>query len=73
MEHKGKKFIKVGWIINAPHVKIENALLYTFEPFCLCISDQQKTMNLLEDSPVNIPTKFGSNWPSGFREEDFKM
>ena len=19
---------------------------------------------------MNIPTKFGSNWPSGFREED---
>ena len=22
---------------------------------------------------MNIPTKFGSNWPSGFREEDSKL
>jgi hypothetical protein len=23
----------------------------------------------VEDHPRNIPTKFGSNWPSGFGEE----
>ena len=31
---------------------------------------KKKTINILEDHPINIPTKFGSNWPSGFREED---
>jgi hypothetical protein len=30
----------------------------------------KKNPNILEDHPINIPIKFGSNWPSGFREED---
>jgi hypothetical protein len=25
--------------------------------------------NFVEDHPRNIPAKFGSNWPNGFREE----
>jgi hypothetical protein len=28
-----------------------------------------KNRNFVEDHPRNIPAKFGSNWPSGFREE----
>jgi hypothetical protein len=28
-----------------------------------------KNSNFVEDHPRNIPAKFGSNWPSGFREE----
>jgi len=27
-------------------------------------------MGFLEDHPMNIPTKFGSNCTCGFREED---
>jgi len=30
----------------------------------------QYKYKFLEDRPMNIPTKFGSNWPSGFTEED---
>jgi hypothetical protein len=26
-------------------------------------SNQQRNMNVLVDHPMNIPTKFGSNWP----------
>jgi hypothetical protein len=36
--------------------------------FLLWTSDQQKH-NLCRDNPLNIPTKFGSNWPSGLRED----
>jgi hypothetical protein len=28
-----------------------------------------KNRNFVEDHPRNIPSKFGSNWPSGFGEE----
>ena len=40
--------------------------------FLLCISDQQKQTNFIGDHPMNIPTKFSSNCPLGFREEDKK-
>jgi hypothetical protein len=30
---------------------------------------ETKNSNFVEDHPRNIPAKFGSNWPSGFREE----
>jgi hypothetical protein len=33
--------------------------------FLLCTSTQQQN-NFLEDHPMNIPAKFGSNWHSGF-------
>jgi hypothetical protein len=36
--------------------------------FLLWTSDQQKH-KLCRDNPLNIPTKFGSNWSSGFRED----
>jgi hypothetical protein len=29
----------------------------------------ERKTNFVEDHPRNIPAKFGSNWPSGFREE----
>jgi hypothetical protein len=32
-------------------------------------STGKKNRNFVEDHPRNIPTKFGSNWPSGFGEE----
>jgi hypothetical protein len=28
-----------------------------------------ENINFVEDHPRNTPAKFGSNWPSGFREE----
>jgi hypothetical protein len=30
---------------------------------------RSSSLKLVEDHPRNIPAKFGSNWPSGFREE----
>ena len=38
--------------------------------FLLCTSDQQKNIICVGNHPMNISTKFCSNWPSGFREED---
>ena len=40
--------------------------------FLLCTSDQhkKKNINFVGDHLMNIPTKYESNWPSGFREED---
>ena len=35
--------------------------------FLLC---KKNPINSLEDHPMNIPVKFGSNWPSGIREEN---
>ena len=32
-----------------------------------------KNSNFVEDHPRNIPAKFGSNWPSGFREEAWNV
>jgi hypothetical protein len=32
-------------------------------------STGKKNRNVVEDHPMNIPAKFGSNWPSGFGEE----
>ena len=32
------------------------------------VSDKNK--HFVEDHPMNIPNKFDSNWPSGFREYD---
>ena len=37
--------------------------------FLLCTSDQQE-ITLFGDHLMNIPTKFVSNWPQNFREED---
>jgi hypothetical protein len=37
--------------------------------FLLCSSGQQKNVNVVGDHSMNIYIKFGSNWPSGFREE----
>jgi len=36
--------------------------------YLLCTSDQQK--KIVEDHPMNIPTKLGYNWLSDFREEN---
>jgi hypothetical protein len=30
----------------------------------------EKTINMLEDPPINIPIKIGANWYNGFKEED---
>jgi hypothetical protein len=32
-----------------------------------------KNRNFVEDHPRNIPTKFGSNWSSGFEEEAWNV
>jgi hypothetical protein len=32
-----------------------------------------KNLNFVEDHPMNIPAKFGSNWPSGFGEEAWNV
>jgi hypothetical protein len=41
--------------------------------FLLCTSDQQEknpqNINFLQDHPMNIPAKFGTIWPKGFRED----
>jgi hypothetical protein len=33
--------------------------------FLLWISDEEENMKFVEDHPMKIPIKFGSNWPSG--------
>jgi hypothetical protein len=30
---------------------------------------ETKNRNVVKEHPMNIPAKFGSNWPSGFGEE----
>ena len=39
--------------------------------FCILLINN-KPINFVGDHPMNIPSKFGSNWPSGFREKDIK-
>ena len=38
----------------------DSNILLTQEKFRHCI---------IGDYPMNLPTKFGSNWPSGFKED----
>ena len=45
-------------------------------PFCLLyvfLISNNKNIYFLEDYSLNIPTKFGFNWPDGFREEDYNV
>jgi len=37
--------------------------------FLLWISDEEENMTFVEDHPMKIPIKFGSNWSSGFIED----
>ena len=36
----------------------------------MSINKKKRTIHFLEDHPMSIPTKFGSNWSSSVREED---
>jgi len=40
--------------------------LYAF--FLWWISNKKKPIQIVEDHLMNIPTKFGFNWPIGFRD-----
>jgi hypothetical protein len=44
---------------------MKNKRLYTFQ---ICQISNQKRHNFIKDHPINIPTKFGSNWLSSFRQ-----
>jgi hypothetical protein len=58
--------------INAPHTKTENASSDIFGT-CFYLFPVGKNPQFLEHHPRNIYTKFGSNWPSGFKEEDYNF
>ena len=52
-------------------LKTDNTFFDSFVRFVSFVYFQStKNINFLGDYPLAIPTKFGSNWPSGFREED---
>jgi hypothetical protein len=36
--------------------------------FLWWISNKKKHIKIVENHLMNIPTKFGSNWPTGFRD-----
>ena len=46
--------------------KLHIFLLYAF--FLWWISDKKKPIKIVENHLMNIPTKFGSNWPIGVRD-----
>ena len=50
-------------------LKTDNTLFDIFEPLVSLLINKTKHL-LLEDHPMNFPTKSGSNWHIGFREED---
>ena len=48
-----------------------HSLLTNFGPLVfVCITGQQKTLNFVGDHPMYIPTKFGTNRLSGFKDKD---
>ena len=75
-EHKlEKKIIKIGWKISVPYKK-QKHFFGIFRSLISMVdfqSKRKKRINFVGDHPLNILTKFGSNWPSGFREEDWNV
>jgi hypothetical protein len=81
LDKKKKKIETVGLIrniakksikIDALHTRTDNTIFDTFGTLVLLwTSDQQKIKikNYFENHSMNIPAKFVSNCPSGFREE----
>jgi len=59
---------------------INNLYLYIWTPpfwqlwaswfFCVYFWSTKKPRKFVGDHPMNIPARFGSNWPSGLRKED---
>jgi hypothetical protein len=49
-----------NFIFNTPHTKTENSFPDSWAS-CFFCEHQIKNTNFLEDNPMNIPTKFGSN------------
>jgi hypothetical protein len=41
--------------------------------FFVYFQSTKKNRKFSEDHPTIIPTKFGANWHSGFREEDLNI
>ena len=62
------------WKINAPNSKSEetpcNPLRISGSSYGFPIEKKTQSINVLEDHPLYIPTKFGSSSPNAFREED---
>jgi hypothetical protein len=55
-------------------LKTDNVLFDTFRPPISFMYFQSTKKNyFLHDHPINIPTMFGSNWKSCFREEDSQL
>ena len=52
----------------SPSIKNRKYSFYWYLLFLHWISNQDKTY-FTEENPINIPTKFSFNWPSGFRED----
>jgi hypothetical protein len=41
---------------------------FGFLLFCVLLINKQQ--NYLKDHPINLPTKYGFNWPIGFTEQE---
>ena len=42
--------------------------IFLLHAFFLWWISEKKTIKIVENHLMNIPTKFGSNWPTGFRD-----
>ena len=62
--------IKIGYKINAPHIKNRKPFLTPLGLLFLFVYFDQCKKKKTEDHSMYIPTKFGSNWPSAPEEED---
>jgi hypothetical protein len=59
------------WLkINGPHTKTDNTLFDRFGPLVFFVYCQTNKIFFSKNRQMNIPIKFGSNWPCGFREVD---
>jgi hypothetical protein len=52
------------------NIKVHFDNFGTLVSFCISDKKTKQTNTLFRDPSMNIPNKIGSNWSSGFREDD---
>jgi hypothetical protein len=61
--------IPIGPMVSEKKIKKDNIIFYTIVSLVVYVLPIGKNNNIFKDHIMNIPTKLGSNSPSGFRED----
>jgi hypothetical protein len=72
-EHSYQVWLQLAHWFQRRRVKFDNTLFYTCVPLVSFVNFRStKNWIFLEDHPVNILTKSGSNWPNCFKRRRLK-